>query len=529
MIKVAAKRIRHTIEYPLLCRLAIISRPFRSIERPLLVRSHGKNPLTMKRKQTFSIAKPKSTYIGIGRSAMSGMPSPTVQQSATKTCPGDRVNGAVKLSTAAAILDSPSTSNTWPGTASGATLPRAESWRHKQTAKLEKKQKRDNERVAKQAQCPAERVLESARQLQAAHSEAVHLAIPKKPRHRTLSQKHHHQQDQSLPQQHPAASMASEKDSLESARANGSAQATDELDVSMERSKKPRFARVVVTTTCCLPRIDASHRDTCDDDPAIARVYVKPLLVLDLNGILCYRLRREPGVDPLPLKAYRPQMGPKIAMTPVISRPDRQSFLEYLDQHFVLAIWTSAKAKTAKALVKLLVPDAISRKLLFVWAQHNCQVDPEAQTGLVHQSDPCPTPKLAMPAKVLYKKDLGQVWKEFPLWNQSNTLLMDDSPNKCMAWQENAVHPPALHGRHFRPMSSMQPTAAVGAQPSLVMSDEENVEWQRQFFERLVGYWKENSTEHDWDWEAGDACVVNGEGHLQFLGKYAGSHMGWHR
>jgi hypothetical protein len=129
----------------------------------------------------------------------------------------------------------------------------------------------------------------------------------------------------------------------------------------------------------------------------------------------------------------------------------------------------------------------------------------------------------------LYKKDLGQVWKEFPLWNQSNTLLMDDSPDKCMAWQENAVHPPALHGRHFRPMSSMQPTAAVGAQPSLVMSDEENVEWQRQFFERLVGNWKENATEHDWDWEAGDACVVNGEGQLQFLGKYAGSHMGWHR
>jgi NLI interacting factor-like phosphatase len=517
MIKIAVERIRQTIEYPLLYRRAIISRG--SIESPLSVRSHSTHRQAMKRKQTFSVTKPKSTHRDIGRSAMSGMPSPTAQQPSTKSFPGDRINSAVKLSTTA-ISDtgsSSSTSNTLRGTASG-TLPRAENWRHKQSAKVEKKQKRDNERVAKQAQCPAERVLESARQLQAANSEAVHLVIPRKPRHRALSQKQH-QQDQSL-LQHPTASVGSEK------RANGLAQATEDLNVIMERSTKPRFTRVVVTTACCLPRIDSGNRDTCSDDPTVARVYVKPLLVLDLNGILCCRLRREPGVDPLPLKAYRPQMGPKIAMTPVISRPDRQAFLEYLDQHFVLSIWTSAKAKTAKALVKLLVPDAISRKLLFVWAQHNCQVDSESQTGPAHQR---PTPKSAMPAKVLYKKDLGQVWKEFPLWNQSNTLLMDDSPDKCMAWQENAVHPPPLHGRQFRPMNSTEPTTAVGAQQSLVLSDEENVEWQRQFFERLVGYWEENSTEHDWDWEAGDACVTNGEGHLRFLERHAGCHMGWHR
>lgn len=255
-----------------------------------------------------------------------------------------------------------------------------------------------------------------------------------------------------------------------------------------------------------------------DDSSTITRIYVKPLLVLDLNGILCHRVRRRNDHNSdarprLPLEAYRPQVGPSVAQTAVIPRPDLASFLLYLAEHFCLAIWTSAKAKTAKTLVELLVPEAVARKLLFVWSQNHCRVDPPPPFSEIGGGA---VPLAA--SKVLYKKDLEQAWTAFPLWNRSNTLFVDDSPNKCAAWAENAVHPPPLHGRR----GTGPPDAATD-----VPSDEENVARQQEFFARLVKHWNDHPTVYDWDTEADDATVVNGDGQLRFLREHAAGYMRW--
>jgi hypothetical protein len=115
-------------------------------------------------------------------------------------------------------------------------------------------------------------------------------------------------------------------------------------------------------------------------------IRVQPLIVLDLNGILCHRIRKNEIVTASTTRKkktasccyhhhhdYRP-VAFDIANTPVIPRTDITRFVRYMDQHFCLAVWTSAKSKTAKALVNQLFPPDIASRLLFIWDQKDCDV-----------------------------------------------------------------------------------------------------------------------------------------------------------
>jgi NLI interacting factor-like phosphatase len=226
-------------------------------------------------------------------------------------------------------------------------------------------------------------------------------------------------------------------------------------------------SEIRVLTACVLP-----------SEPLPSTVHLKPLIVLDLNGILCHRLRKS-REDLYPHLKYRPSPI-CIANTPIIPRIHLRHFLTFLDAHFTLAVWTSAKIKTAKLLVSLLIPEEISKKLLFVWAQHHCHVIPGE-------------------AEPIFVKNLEKVWGDFPLWNPSNTLLMDDSPDKCPVVR-SAIHPPALHGK-------------VSGDES-VISDTENESRQMSFFQDLTIFFSTGEVKNPADLQA-------------FLEKSASGHMGW--
>lgn len=78
----------------------------------------------------------------------------------------------------------------------------------------------------------------------------------------------------------------------------------------------------------------------------------KPLLVLDVNGILCRRVRRRDDDEAV---AYRSSLG-HVALTDIVPRTDLNQFLLLLDSHFTLAVWSSAKQKTLKKLIQMLFP-----------------------------------------------------------------------------------------------------------------------------------------------------------------------------
>lgn len=277
-----------------------------------------------------------------------------------------------------------------------------------------------------------------------------------------------------------------------------------------KQEEDPNHRAIRVTTSSTFP-----INETRDFASTEVRINVKPLIVLDLNGILCFRIRRQlkfADQEVNTIYPYRPQLGPDIAQTPIIPRPDVASFLEYLDQHFCLAIWTSARAKTANELIKILVPEPVRDRLLFVWSQTQCE-------GSLQ------TPDSSIPSDMVYRKNLDAVWKKYPLWNTCNTLLIDDSPDKCIYYKENSIHPPSLNGRHV-------PTDRSFIHPKVQMSDEENVAKQLEFMQKLVQHWTANSVVQIWDSQNKDRrfITVNGEQNemKSFLVQHATGHMVYH-
>ena len=142
------------------------------------------------------------------------------------------------------------------------------------------------------------------------------------------------------------------------------------LKVKKGKLKKLRKqTKTVVITRTNIGDIAGQHEQDAQisgDAMMIQAIYVKPLLVLDLNGILCRRIRYSKlSVKDGEKINFRPSVG-HIAGTPVVAREDLQPMLSYLDAHFTLAVWTSAKLATARGLIAMLFPPDIANRLLFV-------------------------------------------------------------------------------------------------------------------------------------------------------------------
>lgn len=324
-----------------------------------------------------------------------------------------------------------------------------------------------------------------------------------------------------------------------------------------ERDATLKTHSLRVTTTL----FSAETRTTTSATPRYVQVYeqsersivhVKPLVVLDLNGILCHRVRQK-----LPKSSrttFRPSLG-SISNTEVIPRSDLHEFLTLLNDHFSLAVWTSATQKTARLLVRALFPPKVRDRLVFVWSRSLCNLvdnsdlessNPKAvddaaadeeetaaskrqrrgendsskskgddslhggQRSSTGTSDtisknscqPAPSKRTPSHDEVTAIKCLSKVWEAYPLWDATNTVLIDDSREKCPdEFRGNAIHPPPICG-------------TVTAQED---DDEGNQRTQRQFFQLLAGHWSQPSSP--------------AQGSLMdFLEKHASSHrIGWEK
>lgn len=285
-------------------------------------------------------------------------------------------------------------------------------------------------------------------------------------------------------------------------------------------------------------------------------VNVKPLIVLDLNGILCHRVRqRIPASNTNTI--FRPSVG-NIANTEIIPRSDLHEFLTLLSNHFCLAVWTSATRKTAIFLVKLLFPDEMRERLVFIWHRNFCHLVKKSDLdtisteneGLdVESTGVCSKRgrkakkrrrnnsrinKLCMVAgddgggdqqtqaepsnntatsndELLAIKSLEKVWSAYPLWDASNTILLDDSPEKCpRQYRRNALHPPPILGtvtcveqndkkkgqcgEGGDATSNSEGGSSNEDSYSAVDDDEANQRTQRNFFRLLAEHWAQPAT-----------------------------------
>lgn len=145
------------------------------------------------------------------------------------------------------------------------------------------------------------------------------------------------------------------------------------------------------------------------------------LVVLDLNGTMLHR--------PSKRRPFH-----------FVERPHAQRFLAYCLDNFHLAIWSSARpANVARMVEKLLTPEQV-RRCLLVWARDRFRLSPQDYD-----------------ARVQVYKRLTRVWDDPAVrasasapsaarWDQSNTVLVDDSREKGRSEPYNILPLPEFSG-----------------------------------------------------------------------------------
>lgn len=146
------------------------------------------------------------------------------------------------------------------------------------------------------------------------------------------------------------------------------------------------------------------------EDRLMYEPVVKPLLILDLNGILVYRNyapNSSSSDDKIPDGAIR--RGNFI----IWKRPGLEKFLEYVFHNFNVAVWSSVSKRNLDPLIEV-VFGPLKQRLLFSWDQSRCEKTNHPLTN----------------KKPLFLKNLSEVWKEYSMFDEKNTLIIDDTSLK---------------------------------------------------------------------------------------------------
>lgn len=142
----------------------------------------------------------------------------------------------------------------------------------------------------------------------------------------------------------------------------------------------------------------------------------KKLLILDINGLLA-------DIVSPPPKDHKADT--KIARRAVFMRPACHDFLKFCFERFEVGVWSSRSERIATRVIDYLMGD-MKHKLLFCWDLSQCTA-----TGFR---------TLENRHKTLVFKELRRLWEkhdpnlpwEKGEYNESNTLLLDDSPYKAL-------------------------------------------------------------------------------------------------
>lgn len=143
----------------------------------------------------------------------------------------------------------------------------------------------------------------------------------------------------------------------------------------------------------------------------------KILVVMDLNGTLLYRKNKR-----VPSK--------------FVVRTHTQEFLWYCLDTFVVAVWSSARPQNVNSMVDQLFTPEQRKKLAAVWGRDTLGLS-----------------KVDYNAKVQVYKRLDKLWHDPKVvaasgqrWDQTNTVLVDDSTEKARSHPFNAIALPEFKG-----------------------------------------------------------------------------------
>jgi len=186
--------------------------------------------------------------------------------------------------------------------------------------------------------------------------------------------------------------------------------AKDERDIihppSTESGGVPEPTSSYLLRASLLPQISAEPRPT--------------LVVIDLNGTLVHRPNRRNPFN-------------------IVERPNARLFLKYCIDTFRVVIWSSARPGNVRTMCEQLLDPLQLQQVIAIWGRDHFGLSPEDY----NQRTQC------------YKR-LTQLWADPTIaaahptggvWNQGNTVLIDDSVEKARSEPYNAITLPEYVGR----------------------------------------------------------------------------------
>ena len=146
------------------------------------------------------------------------------------------------------------------------------------------------------------------------------------------------------------------------------------------------------------------------------------LVVIDLNGTLLYRPNRS---NP----------------TRFLMRPHAQSFLRYCVDTFNVVIWSSARPENVSAMCSTILAPDIKNKVVAIWGRD--------KFGLTKDDFNLRVQCYKRLAKVWQDQEIAQshpLYYEGFRWDQTNTVLIDDSREKARTEPYNLIEVPEWFG-----------------------------------------------------------------------------------
>lgn len=171
-----------------------------------------------------------------------------------------------------------------------------------------------------------------------------------------------------------------------------------------------------------IPNATNEYLRACFPSPSKLRLPQHLLIVIDLNGTLLYRPNRK-----------KPTL--------FHMRPHAQTFLKYCVDTFKVVIWSSARPENVKAMCNTILTPDIRSRVAAIWGRD--------KFGLT---------KADFDLRVQCYKRLSMIWKDPMIsashpafregyrWNQTNTVLIDDSREKARTEPHNLVEVPEWFG-----------------------------------------------------------------------------------
>lgn len=140
------------------------------------------------------------------------------------------------------------------------------------------------------------------------------------------------------------------------------------------------------------------------------------LIVLDINGLLCKKINKDivynKNLTCIPLNSYN-----------VILRPYYKEFLNFCYTNYHVSIFTSGTINNTKIILDKLLTKEQLKLTKFIWCRDKNRLDPDYHMDIFTTSYDT--------IKVLQDIYDHPVINEHRIYNNNNTILLDDSYKKC--------------------------------------------------------------------------------------------------